>query len=222
VVREVAIVYLLAGEVDKSLDLLTQLLQEDDHLSPSWLRIDPRFKSLRRYPRFSTVGARRQELTAIPPETSSDPSADDGWVVIRIGASGFRTELEMRSHGLIADEPVTSGGTDRGPTPYEYLLSALGSCMAMTLRIYADRKAWPLEGVVIRLRSARSHQKDCENCEKTPVGIARIERGLELLGPLTEEQRTRLLQIADRCPVKQTLEGGLQIVNYAPAPDLTP
>lgn len=148
-----------------------------------------------------------------PQPAISDPSAGDGWVTARIGPDGFRTEVEVRSHGLIADEPVQLKGTDRGPTPYEYLLSALGSCMAMTLRIYADRKAWPLEGVVVRLRSARSHEKDCEDCAKVPVGINRIERSLDLSGPLTDEQRTRLLEIADRCPVKQTLEREVQIVD---------
>lgn len=111
-----------------------------------------------------------------------------------------------------ADEPVPLGGTDRGPTPYEYLLSALGSCMAMTLRMYADRKAWPLEGVEIRLRTARAHEKDCEQCETEKVGITEIERQIEFSGPLTEEQRGRLLQIADRCPVKQTLERGIRVV----------
>jgi putative redox protein len=152
-------------------------------------------------------------MTGTPTEAPPDPSAADGWVTARVGPDGFRTELEVRAHGLIADEPVSSGGTDRGPTPYEYLLSAMGSCMAMTLRLYADRKGWPLEGVEIRLRSARSHEKDCEECEKAPVGITRIERSLNLSGPLTDEQRTRLLQIADRCPVKQTLERGVQVVN---------
>jgi putative redox protein len=153
-------------------------------------------------------------MTETSTETSSN-SDDQSWVTIRIGPSGFRTEIEIRDHGLIADEPVANGGTDRGPTPYEYLLGGLGGCMAMTLRIYADRKGWPLEDVVIRLRTARSHAKDCESCDQVPVGITRIERGLELSGPLTEEQRAKLLQIVDRCPVKQTLERGLQIVNYA-------
>lgn len=143
--------------------------------------------------------------------TTADPSAE-GWVVTRVGADGFRTEIETRTHALVADEPIAIGGTDRGPTPYEFLLSALGSCMAMTLRIYADRKGWPLEGVEVRLRTARSHELDCENCEKAPVGVTRIERRLELSGQLSDEQRTRLLEIADRCPVKQTLERGLKIV----------
>lgn len=153
-------------------------------------------------------------MTATPAKTSSGPATDQGWVTARIGPDGFRTELEIRSHGLIADEPAAQRGTDRGPTPYEYLLSALGSCMAMTLRVYADRKGWPLEGVEVRLRSAGSHEQDCETCEKAAVGVTRIERKLDLLGPLTEEQRARLLEIANRCPVKQTLERGLEIVNH--------
>ena len=136
-----------------------------------------------------------------------------GWVVTRVGPSGFRAEIEARTHGLVADEPTPLGGTDRGPTPYEYLLSALGSCMAMTLRMYADRKGWPLEGVEIRLRTARAHEKDCENCETAKVGITEIEREMDLSGALTGDQRERLLQIADRCPVKQTLERGIRVVN---------
>lgn len=145
----------------------------------------------------------------------ADPTTEDGggWVVARVGASGFRTELEARSHGMVADEPVSLGGTDRGPTPYEYLLTALGGCMAMTLRMYADRKGWPLEGVEIRLRTARSHEKDCENCETEQVGLTTIERTIQLNGSLSDEQRGRLLQIADRCPVKQTLERGIRVVN---------
>ena len=144
-----------------------------------------------------------------------DPTTEEGgsWVVARVGASGFRAELEARTHGLIADEPTSFGGSDRGPTPYEYLLFSLGSCMAMTLRVYADRKGWPLEGVEVRLRSARSHEKDCEKCETEKVGITQIERTIEFAGTLTEDQRGRLLQIADRCPVKQTLERGIRVVN---------
>ncbi|HET7602623.1 MAG TPA: OsmC family protein [Gemmatimonadales bacterium] len=138
---------------------------------------------------------------------------EDGgrWVTARIGVNGFRTEIEARSHGLVADEPTALGGTDRGPTPYELLLAALGSCMVMTLRMYADRKGWPLEGVEVRLRTTQSHEADCVQCEENEVGITTVERQLELLGQLTDAQRERLLEIADRCPVKQTLERGVGI-----------
>jgi putative redox protein len=113
------------------------------------------------------------------------------------------------------DEPIPLGGTDLGPTPYEYLLTALGSCTVMTLRIYADRKQWPLESATVHLRSGRSHERDCEDCEKEKVGIGLIDRKIELTGPLTEEQKTRLLEIADRCPVKQTVERGIRVTTVA-------
>lgn len=135
------------------------------------------------------------------------------WVSARIEPSGFRTEVRARAHTLIADERTNVGGTDAGPTPYELLLAALSSCTVMTLRMYASRKNWPLEGVTVQLRSARSHETDCEHCEKEQVGIGRVERRVEFNRPLSDEQRRRLLEIADRCPVKQTLEHGLKIVN---------
>jgi len=134
------------------------------------------------------------------------------WVTARTGeGDGFRTEITVRQFTFVADEPIDAGGMDSGATPYEYLLGALGACTAMTLRMYAKRKSWPLEEVVVRLRDAPSHAVDCANCESAPVGIRHIERTLELRGSLSEEQRAKLLQIADRCPVKQTLERGLII-----------
>jgi len=138
---------------------------------------------------------------------------EDGgrWVVSRVSNKGFQTELVARSHHLVADEPVALGGTDTGPTPYEYLLIALGSCTAMTLRMYADRKLWPLEAVIVRLRDTPAHMKDCAECATTAVGPRHIDRVVELYGPLSAEQHKRLLQIADRCPVKQTLARGIQI-----------
>ena len=138
---------------------------------------------------------------------------EDGgrWVVSRVSNKGFQTELVARSHHLVADEPVALGGTDTGPTPYEYLLIALGSCTAMTLRMYADRKSWPLERAEVSVRQMRTHVRDCENCVKQDVGIERIERRIELEGPLTDEQRKRLLAVAERCPVKQTLSKEIRV-----------
>jgi putative redox protein len=143
--------------------------------------------------------------------TNAKPEDADRWVTASIGNDGFRTDLQTDAHTFVADEPVSAGGTNKGPTPYEYLLSGLGSCMVMTLRFYANRRGWPLEGARVQLRSGRSHALDCEKCPKEKVGIARIERRIELSGPLTDEQRARLLEIADRCPVKQTLESGIQV-----------
>ena len=133
------------------------------------------------------------------------------WVTSRIGATGYKVDVTARTHTIVADEPIPVGGTDAGPTPYEYLLGAIGSCTVMTLRMYADRKQWPLEGASVQLRTSHSHGRDCEDCETQKVGIGRIERQIELFGTLTDEQRARLLEIADRCPVKQSLERGIRI-----------
>lgn len=145
-------------------------------------------------------------------DPTAPADADAGrWISAEVGPSGYRTELRARGHTFTADEPMSVGGTDAGPTPYELLLGALTGCTAMTLRMYADRKGYPLEGVVVQMRSARTHEQDCENCATQTVGINRVERRIELTGALTDEQRDRLLQIADRCPVKQTLERGFKI-----------
>lgn len=133
-------------------------------------------------------------------------------VIVRGGERGFVTEIMARGHLLIADEPASVGGTDKGPTPYDYLLAAFGACTAMTLRIYADRRGWPLEGVTVRLWQSRIYEKDCEECDVKAVGIDQIEREIHMAGPLTEEQQEGLLRIADRCPVGQTLERGIRIV----------
>jgi putative redox protein len=151
--------------------------------------------------------------------TRETPDRTAPWVSASIAGSGFRTTVRTRTHTLVADEPVDAGGADAGPTPYELLLGALSACTAMTVRMYADRKQWPLSDVVVRIRPVRSHAVDCANCETKDVGVGRLEREVELVGPLTEEQRTRLLYIADRCPVKQTLERGLR-VEAAPQPVL--
>jgi putative redox protein len=140
-------------------------------------------------------------------------NGDDGgsWVTTRVGRSGFRAEVSARSHALMADEPVSFGGTDTGPTPYEYLLAAIGTCTAMTLRFYADRKAWPLESAEVSLRQSRSHEADCEKCATEEVGISRVERRIHMVGPLNDDQRKRLLEVADRCPVKQTLARSIRV-----------
>ena len=147
------------------------------------------------------------------PAASGEIGADPyvGWIVARTESSSFRTDLQIGGFDLVADEPVSYGGTDAGPSPYEFLLAAVCSCTAMTLRMYAARKKWPLESAVVRVRDTPAHIKDCLECETSAVGVRQIDRAIELNGQLTDEQRTRLLQIADRCPVKQTLERGIQI-----------
>jgi putative redox protein len=152
-----------------------------------------------------------QESLIMTAAVASDTDAGQ-WVKARIGASGYRVDVHARTHWLLADEPLALRGTNAGPTPYELLLASLASCTVMTVRMYADRKGWPLEEAVVMLRQARSHEPDCEQCPTEDVGVTRIERRLELAGPLTDEQRARLLEIADRCPVKQTLERGITVV----------
>jgi uncharacterized OsmC-like protein len=145
------------------------------------------------------------------PIDSRNATDEREWISATVGASGYRTDVQAGPHAFIADEPIALGGSGLGPTPYEQLLGALSSCMAMTLRMYADRKGWPLQSVTIQLRTESAHQKDFERCETADVGPPRVARRIELAGPLSDEQRKRLLQIADRCPVKQTLERGLRV-----------
>lgn len=136
------------------------------------------------------------------------------YVVAEAGSS-LRTEISAHGHGLVADEPVAAGGTDTGPTPYDYLLAALGSCVAMTVRMYADRKGWPLESVTVRLGHDRIHARDCEECETEEGRIDRIEREIELSGPLEDVQRLKLLEIAEKCPVHRTLTSEVLIQTNA-------
>jgi putative redox protein len=126
---------------------------------------------------------------------------------------GFAQEVVARDHRLRADEPVHLGGTDTGPTPYDLLLAALGTCTSMTLRMYAERKKWPLAGVRVSLSHSRVHAEDCADCEGDGSRIDRIERVIRVLGDLDEEQCRRLLEIADRCPVHKTLQGQIDIVS---------
>ena len=142
----------------------------------------------------------------LPPLEDDAPHRDllDA-VVVESGPSGYATRIHAGRHHLWADEPVAAGGTDTGPNPYDLLLSALGACTTITLRMYADRKQWPLEGIRATLRHQKVHARDCEDCESETGYVDRIDRELTFLGPLDEAQRKRLLEIADKCPVHKTL-----------------
>lgn len=117
----------------------------------------------------------------------------------------FTQKIIIGNHVLIADEPIINGGKDTGPSPYDFLLAALGSCTSMTLRMYAKRKKLLLEHVIVRLKHEKIHVEDCVGCENNNSKIDHIERLIELEGTLTEEQRTQLLEIANKCPVHRTL-----------------
>lgn len=136
---------------------------------------------------------------------------DDGWLVVEGSADGFAQAITSGRHRLTADEPVASGGSDTGPSPYDFLLAALGSCTSMTLAMYARRKRWPLTRVTVRLRHFREHARDCEICETQDAKLDVIERELAIEGELADEQRTRLLEIASRCPVHRTLTSRIDI-----------
>jgi len=127
-------------------------------------------------------------------------------IIVR-SATGLMQTIQARGHTIVADEPLDAGGSDAGPTPYELLLGALGACTAITLRMYAARRGWPLESVEVYLAHDRVHSRDCENCDEPRANAAldRITKRVVLEGTLTAEQRTRLLEIADRCPVRRTL-----------------
>ncbi len=132
-------------------------------------------------------------------------------VVVRTEREHYPTEILANGHPLLADEPVAAGGTDTGPTPYDLLLAGLGACTSITLRMYADRKGWPLEAVVVHLNHSKIHAEECEECESPSGKIDRIEREVELIGALDEEQRQRLLEIADKCPVHRTLHSEISV-----------
>ena len=137
---------------------------------------------------------------------AEQPSLEPGQVLVTGQRSGMLQQVIAGRHQIVADEPEQHGGSDAGPNPYELLLAGLGSCTAMTLRMYADRKKWPLDQVRVYLSHAKVHAQDCEDCGTQEGKIDRIERILELEGDLSDQQRERLVEIADRCPVSRTLE----------------
>jgi putative redox protein len=147
------------------------------------------------------------------PEQQDAGMVIDNRVTTSTTHEGFFTELFANGHAMIADEPVKYGGTDRGPTPYDYLLAGLGACTSMTLQMYARLKKIPLKKAVVRLTHEKIHAEDCGHCEATDGKIDRMEREIELIGELSNEQRLRLLEIAERCPVHKTLHSEVDIVS---------
>jgi putative redox protein len=146
-------------------------------------------------------------------EPAVEPLAEGSVVVEETRASKFAQRVQVGAHVFAADEPVAAGGTDTGPGPYDFLLAGLGACTSMTMRMYADHKGWPLERVRVELRHAKIHAADCAECETREGKIDRIDRAITVTGPLNDEQRQRLLEIADKCPVHRTLHSEVHVVS---------
>ncbi len=132
-------------------------------------------------------------------------------VLIRSGSSRYVQSISVGPHLLQADEPSEYGGNDVGPNPYELLLAALGACTSMTVRMYAERKQWPLEGVQVSLSYARVHAEDCAECETKVGTVDRIELTVSFTGDLSQEQQRKLMEIANKCPVHRTLVSRVEI-----------
>ena len=133
-----------------------------------------------------------------------------GPVIVRAGAS-LRNDAQAANHHLVIDEPRDAGGTEAGPTPYDFLSTALGGCTSMTMRVVANRENIPLEGAEITVTSDRQYAKDCSDCSSTTGYIHRFDVRIKLIGDLTDGQRERLLAVAKRCPVAKTLTSEIRI-----------
>ena len=154
-------------------------------------------------------------------ETDGHEAPGPRTIIVHGNAAGFAQEIAIGQHRLAADEPLSVGGTDTGPNPYDLLLAALGSCTSMTVAMYARRKRWPLEAVTVRLSHSKVHAADCADCD-TRVGLLdHVHRDVEVIGPLSEEQRARLLDIATKCPVHRTLESEIVIETHLTEPGVS-
>jgi uncharacterized OsmC-like protein len=132
-------------------------------------------------------------------------------IVVRGDVRSFKQEIVAGKHRLVADEPVSAGGGDAGPDPYDYLLTSLGVCTSMTVGLYARRHQFPLENITVSLRHSRIYATDCEECETKDGMLDRIDVEIELTGPLTAEQHAKLMEIAAKCPVHRTLTSEINI-----------
>ena len=141
--------------------------------------------------------------------------AEPAHVIVHGKAAGFAQEVKIDSHELYVDEPASYGGTDTGPSPYDLLLAALGSCTSMTIGFYARKRRWPLEKITVSLRHSKIHAIDCEECETKEGKIDRIDLEIQLTGALTDEQRAKLIEVAGKCPVHQTLTSEINIKTRA-------
>ncbi|MGY8661845.1 bifunctional alpha/beta hydrolase/OsmC family protein [Bradyrhizobium sp. UFLA05-109] len=159
--------------------------------------------------------ASRYVEAARPAKVADLPEAPRLVVVQETRKSKFNQMISVGPHRLVADEPVAAGGEDAGPGPYDFLLTALGACTSMTMRLYADRKSLPLDRVTVTLKHSKIHAKDCEECETRDGMLDQIDRLIAMDGALDAEQRKKLMEIADKCPVHRTLTSEIRIVTKA-------
>ena len=157
-------------------------------------------------------------IGAAAAETPTVGSVPGAVVVEETGNGQFQQAIAVGAHRLVADEPASYGGTDTGPSPYDLLLAGLGACTTMTMRMYAERKGLPLDKVSVVLRHAKIHAKDCSDCETTAGKIDHITRQITIQGDLTEDQRTKLMEISEKCPVHRTLHSEIKIDTEAVTP----
>jgi len=155
------------------------------------------------------IAAWSQRYLDMVPQPDMEPI--EGVLVTETGNGKFEQSIVAGKHRYLADEPVSAGGNGSGPSPYEYLLAALGACTSMTIRLYAEHKKLPLRRVAVHLTHDKIHAVDCENCETKEGKIDRIEREIRLEGELSAEQRARLMEIADKCPVHRTLHSEIDV-----------
>jgi uncharacterized OsmC-like protein/fermentation-respiration switch protein FrsA (DUF1100 family) len=151
----------------------------------------------------------------VPEQTAVAGEAPRNVVVRETRNSKFQQTITTGPHRLLADEPVAAGGKDTGPGPYDFLLAGLGACTSMTMRMYADRKSLPLERVTVTLKHQKIHAEDCAECETRVGMLDQIDRVIAMEGALDAEQRKKLMEIADKCPVHRTLTSEIQIVTQA-------
>jgi putative redox protein len=159
----------------------------------------------------NVIGAWADRYLEMPAPTDIPETNNEGVTVSETGQGKFQQSITAGRHVLVADEPVSAGGLDSGPSPYDLVLAGLGACTSMTLRLYADRKGLPLERVSVNLRHSRIHAQDCETCETREGRVDRVDRVLTLTGNLDAQQRKSLLEIADKCPVHRTLTSEINI-----------
>jgi putative redox protein len=152
-------------------------------------------------------------LEPVPAEQAAEAGEVPRQVVVReTRNSKFQQTIAVGPHHMLADEPVSAGGEDTGPGPYDFLLAGLGACTSMTMRLYAERKALPLQRVTVTLKHAKIHAQDCVECETKTGMLDQIDRVIAMEGALDPEQRAKLMEIADKCPVHRTLTSEIRIV----------